>query len=380
VKILFIVPSYKPAYVYGGPIRSVGALCEALVSSGHQVTVYTTNANGKQNLNIEVATEVLIDGVRVYYFKRWTKDHSNFSPGLLVKVIRTVPDFDIVHIQSWWNAVTMPSAFISLIRGRKPIISPRGSITSYTFNYRNTLSKSLLHKLGGKALLKRSAFLATSTEEERELKTWVDEKIEVSIIPNILDLPDRLLGTHTDTEEFKLIFLSRIDPKKNLELLLRIIPFIQRLKISLTILGEGIEEYVSRLQSDSGNIPNISWKGNIDGDEKFRLLAEADLFVLPSHSENYGNVVFEALSQGTPVAISDAVGAKDYVTANQLGWVIAVDDESWKKAIVEIWQQKAERDDIRRRAPICIARDFLPEVQVQRYVGFYAAHLESAKQ
>lgn len=371
MRILIIVPSYKPAFVYGGPIRSVGATCEALVNIGHEVSVYTTNANGRTNLNVETDKETLIDGVKVFYFKRKTKDHSNFTPSLLTKLYQTVLDFDIVHIHSWWNAVTIPSALICFFKGVRPLLSPRGSITSYTFSYRNSLPKKVFHKLGGKTILRNCSFHVTSKTEEEELRNLIGEHISIYTLPNILELPTRICGQYVPAEEFRLIFLSRIDPKKNLELLFRVLRKVKDFPVSLTILGEGDEAYVSKLKKESADIHNIYWKGNVDGEEKFKLLAEADLFVLPSFTENYANVVFEALCQGTPVLLSNDVGAKDYVAKHELGWVLGRDDDTWGEALRTIWRSNDLREDIRRRAPGCISRDFSASKQALEYATMY---------
>ena len=88
MNILIVIPSYKPAFVYGGPIYSVSRLAEALVQIGNSVTVYTTNANGAEDLNITIGESVDVDGVNVLYFKRWTRGHSNFSPTLLLRLIK----------------------------------------------------------------------------------------------------------------------------------------------------------------------------------------------------------------------------------------------------------------------------------------------------
>ncbi|MEP6794892.1 MAG: glycosyltransferase, partial [Saprospiraceae bacterium] len=107
LKILFIIPSYKPAYIYGGPIRSVSTLCEALAEAGHQVNVFTTTANGKTELDVIPGNEYNVEGVHVTYFKRQTKDHTNLSAGLFRKVLDDCQRFDIIHIQSWWNFVAV---------------------------------------------------------------------------------------------------------------------------------------------------------------------------------------------------------------------------------------------------------------------------------
>ena len=145
MKILHITASYKPAFVYGGPIYSVAALSEALgksevrslqsVSSHsllYNVEVITTLANGKEELPYASGEIKIIEGIDVRYFKRWTKDHSHFSPSLLWHLWKTARTFDVIHIHSWWNLVSMGSVLICIIKGIKPIISPRGMLGDYT--------------------------------------------------------------------------------------------------------------------------------------------------------------------------------------------------------------------------------------------------------
>ena len=379
MKILTIVPSYKPAYVYGGPIRSIAALCESLVEAGHKVTVYTTMANGDLELNVEAGKEYLVDGVKVIYFKRVTKGNSNLSPQLLRSLCRYVAQFDIVHIHSWWNMVTIPAVWICLHKGVTPLISPRGTLTRYSFTHSRSLPRRLFHILSGKELLNRSSVIFTSEREKEEASKFVNGKSR-HVLSNVLDLPAEAKYAHTDTTYFKLLFLGRIDPAKNLELLIQILSEISEFPYELIIAGEGNTLYTQKLKLLTSRLNQIKWIGEVEGDEKYRRLAEADLLVLPSHTENFGNVVFEALSQGTPVMVSDQVGAKDYIQERKLGWVVALDEDKWKSALIEIWQDSKRREDIRARAPLCIARDFDKKKQIQAYIELYKEHMkESSK-
>ena len=92
MKILHIVPSYKPAYTYGGTIESIARLCEALVNAGEEVKVFTTTANGKTELDVEPNREYGVDGVRVVYFKRIFKDPIYISPALWKRLWRECKD------------------------------------------------------------------------------------------------------------------------------------------------------------------------------------------------------------------------------------------------------------------------------------------------
>ncbi len=375
MNILTIVPSYKPAYIYGGPVRAIASLCESLVEAGHQVTVYTTTANGDLELQVEVGKEYLVDGVRVIYFRRVSKGHSNLSPQLLKSLYKNIDRFDIVHIHSWWNLVTIPSAWICQIKGVTPLVSPRGTLTGYSFTHRWNKVKKIFHTLAGKRILNNAVLVFTSEREKEEALRFVDGKA-AHVLHNILDLPNRTRDLHRDTPYMKLLFLGRIDPAKNLELLLKVLTSIVELPYELIIAGEGAQAYTQKLKQIAFGFNQIKWIGAVQGEEKYKRLAEADLLVLPSHTENYGNVVFEALSQGTAVIVSDHVGAKDYIRKMHLGWIVAGGQPEWKEALINIWKDKASRDEIRERAPGFISRDFERNLQIRNYTELYGDHLK----
>ncbi len=370
MKILFIIPSYKPAYTYGGPIRSVSSLAESLVQAGHEVMVYTTVANGLDDLKVEQGITYLIEGVSVRYFNRWTKGHSNFSPSLLKAFQKDILYFDVVHIHSWWNLVTVPAMFICRLKGITPILSPRGSVSGYTFTHRRNKPKRLFHFLSGKKLLEQAIIHSTSVKEDLDIAQFIHNKKRY-VIPNLLDLPDKVYGVHEESPYLKMIFLGRIDPAKNLELLFKVLTNDFPLPFQLNIIGEGHVEYAKKLKSFTSDHKEIKWLGGIDGIEKYKLLAESDILVLPSHTENYGNVVLESLSQGTPVLVSKNVGSKQYILEHRLGWEVDGNEKEWRNKIEEIWENKTERDEIRLRAPGCISNDFKKENLVKSYIRMY---------
>ncbi len=337
------------------------------------MTVITTTANGKEELAVIPGKEYLVEGVHVYYYARITKGHSNFSPTLLKKVLSICGFYDIVHIQSWWNLVTIPAALFCLIKGIRPIISLRGTLTRYTFSHRNASPKRFIHFLVGQRLLERSVLHVTSDREAMEVATYARNK-QVYVIPNMLELPKATYNVKEDKPYLSLIFLGRIDPAKNLEMLFRILLEPFSFPFHLTVAGDGPADYVKQLKKQTRFKPEISWIGNVVGDKKFELLAKADLLVLPSHTENFGNVVIEALSQGTPVLISANVGAKDYVLQNNLGWVVEGSESEWHSSLQRIWNDSAGRAAIRSRAPACISRDFNRSEQVKAYISMYKQH------
>ncbi|MGZ3752497.1 MAG: XrtY-associated glycosyltransferase XYAG1 [Mucilaginibacter sp.] len=374
MKILQINASYKPAFLYGGPTMSVSKLCEEMVKAGCILEVFTTTANGAAELPVTPNKQTLVDGVRVTYFNRITKDHSHFSPALLRMLWKEVRKFDVVHIHAWWNLVSVLSCWIALMRGVPVVLSPRGTLSAYSFTNKNNLPKKLIHNLLGKYLLKRSNIHVTSQREKSGMEAIVHPKT-VSNIPNYIALPDQISDVSPKREAYlKLLFFSRIEEKKGLDILLNALASVT-IPYHLTIAGDGDPAYVDQLKAvavSKGLSQHISWIG-FQGSNKFDLLQQHDLMILPSHDENFGNVVIESLSVGTAVLISKYVGLVDYITEKDLGWVCELqenDISSYINAILEP-ARNAKLLRIRQQGPTQIRNDFNEEKLTERYIGMY---------
>jgi len=148
---------------------SVSMLSEQLMKAGVYTEVYTTTANGKVELDVKPGKASQVEGVTVTYFKRLTKDHTHFSPALFKKLWMQVKQFDVVHIHAWWNLVSLFSSLIALSRGIPVVISPRGTLSPYSFQNKNIGTKWAIHNFLGQFLLKKSHIHATS-DREKEAK------------------------------------------------------------------------------------------------------------------------------------------------------------------------------------------------------------------
>lgn len=365
--------SYKPAYIYGGPTMSVSRLSEELVKAGVQVDVFTTTANGRQELVVVKNRPIVVDGVRVTYFTRITKDHSHFSPQLLWNLWKHVKEYDVVHIHAWWNLVSVLSALVAQLRKVPVLISPRGTLSAYTFKNKKSIIKKKIHKLLGDTLLSRSYIHVTSGAEYRELSSLI-KPVDIFDLPNFVQLPvinDDAMPAPGAV--FKLLFLSRVEQKKGLDILIKALPLV-KYPCRLTIAGDGDKNYMEELKdmTRSGGVEDmVHWAG-FQGKNKFKLLQGHQLLVLPSHDENFGNVVIESLGMGTAVLISEYVGLADYVKMNDLGWLCATEAGSVAEKINEIVSLKQdELLRIRREAPAKIARDFDEGELVQKYIAQY---------
>lgn len=372
MKILFIVPSYKPAYIYGGPIVSVAMLAEHLVQVGNEVTVYTTTANGKTELEVPVEEPVMMNGVKIIYYHRITKDHTHVSPRLWKALYKNVKQFDVVHIHSWWNFLVLGAAFICRLKGVKPVLSPRGMLCDYVFNTHNSGKKKLLHNLIGKRLLASTYLHVTSEIEWNECLT-INDKWKGGTIFNIVELPEKSY-TRKKNDVFTIGFLSRVDGKKGLDILLNALSGLT-FDYQLRIAGSGDAEYIETLKQQIYSLAiedKVEWVGWKKGEEKYDFLAETDLFALTSHNENFAMVVIESLCVGTPVLISENVGLSGYVKENKLGWITTIKDvEEVRAQLTAAYNEKEERSRITGEAVRIINRDFNGVKLAKDYVNFY---------
>ncbi len=343
-----------------------------MTKAGNTVEVFTTTANGVGEVVVTPNIPTNVDGVTVTYFKRITGDHTHFSPALLKRLWKEVRGYDVVHIHAWWNLVSVLSCWVALRRGVPVIVSPRGTLSAYSFNNKNDLPKKIIHNLLGKSLLTRSTIHVTSDREKEAMEILVKPK-QVFNIPNFIALPDNVSNTPAMADgHLKLIFLSRIEEKKGLEILFDALPNVT-IPYHLTIAGDGDSTYIEGLKSlaeKNAISARISWVGFQTGN-KFSLLQQHDLMVLPSYDENFGNVVIESLSVGTAVLISNNVGLATYVEKNSFGWVCKNDPASFADVINQLNIENARLKSTREKAPAKIRADFDEKKLVEQYMDMY---------
>jgi glycosyltransferase involved in cell wall biosynthesis len=363
-----------------------------------EVMVFTTTANGNQELNYASGAKQHIDGVEVYFYSRLTKDHTHFSPALLfalhrkLRKLRQQQKDIIIHIHSWWNLVAILSAGIAMFHRVPMIISPRGMITPYTLSFRHKASKYLIHNILGRSLLQTAHLHATTSLEAKNLQQYLTAA-RISIIPNLLTLEtvnrpsssisnplnagkqgvSGMIKSKSPEEPMKLIFLSRIDPKKGLEVLFEALA-VTNFKWTLTIGGTGTAAYLRSLKQLSGTLKissKIVWIGQVSDADKYALLNGHDVLTLTSSNENFGNVVLESLLAGTSVLISDQVGLAKYVEEKDLGWVCRPDSKDLACTLSLLNLDQAKRARIRNMAPEQVSLDFNTPNIINKYISLY---------
>lgn len=307
MKILHVVPSFYPAYVYGGPIQSVYQLCQSLVKLGSEVRVLTTDTNGRDEvLDVEKTREIeLVDGLYVRYCHRWIC-HS-VSPTFLRLLPSYVRWADLVHLTAVYSFPTIPSLIVCKVMGKPVVWSPRGALQRWSGSTR--LAVKSIWELLCRAVAPGRLLLDFTSEEEAEESLKRLPGYKAAIVPNGVEIPERL-NNPGKSGVLRMLCLGRLHPKKGLENLLLALKMLDgRLPVpwSCILAGSGEEEYGRLLRSrieELGLGEQVRMVGEVTGEAKQRLLENTDLVVVPSYTENFGLVVAEGLASGVPVIAS----------------------------------------------------------------------------
>lgn len=328
MRILHVTPTYIPAYRYGGPIRVVHELNKWLVRAGVDITVYTTDIDGPNNLKVETGKEMLMDGVKVVYFPA-SFPRSWFYSREMAKAIKTnIGKFNVVHVTSTFLApsflVWKYSKFFAPY-----IISTRGNFMKETFSKKYWKKKIYYEFIEKKVLAKASAVHFTAKMEYKEYK---DQKFPLKkeiILPNGID--DETFSKRPEKGAFRsklglggkkiILFMSRISWKKGFDTL---IPAMKELireipNAVLVVAGGDDERYLSTVKKmidEEGISSHVIFTGLLTGAEQVGAYQDSDVFVLPSYSENFANVLLEAGYFRLPVVATEGVAlAEDFAEA-----------------------------------------------------------------
>jgi glycosyltransferase involved in cell wall biosynthesis len=203
--------------------------------------------------------------------------------------------------------------------------------------------------------LAHAAAIHATSESEAEAIRALGYGDKVRVIPLGVPLPGEMEQHKAESNApTRLLFLSRLHPKKGLPLLLDAMAQARAMgsRVELVIAGDGPQAYLYELEARVqalGLGAVVRFAGQVDGDAKRRLFADADIFVLPSKQENFGIAVAEALAAGLPVIVSDQVAIADDVTRARAGRVVPLSRDALATAIMELSADGAERSAMGRR-------------------------------
>ncbi len=329
MKILIVVPTYYPAYKFGGPIFQIHHLSKFLTNNKIHVTVCTTDKGNKENVKSNV--KEIIDGVDVFYFKRLFPKFY-LSLNMLFFLLRNIKEYELVHIHSIFNFPTAISLIFSTLFNKKIILSPRGILDKDLIENKNKILKKFWLYLFKKILSQKVKVFHATTELEKEKIKFYYKNSNIQVISNGVDvnyLLEEQKKNDLNSKYIKyfnkknnLLYLGRIDRKKNIDLIIKSISKANLSNFNLNIVGSGDKQYLNDLYNLSCELQlndNINFIEHLDGESKIYFYKNSSHLLLPSKSENFANVVLESIFFGKSVLISDKVGLKDFVRDNNFG-------------------------------------------------------------
>jgi glycosyltransferase involved in cell wall biosynthesis len=249
---------------------------------------------------------------------------------------------DLVHINGIWQPQCWCFQQTAQELGIKVILSPHGMLEPYIMNRHTFKKRTALVLYQHKALKRVDYFHATAESELQQIRK-LGYMQPACVIANGIELTD--LKPKTSWQQVrKLLFLSRVHPKKGIELLIEAVARLQDNELKIIVAGEGDESYIAGLKQfcrEKKVSEQFEFTGGVYGERKWELYHQADLFVLPTYSENFGIVVAEALATGLPVITTTGTPWQELET-EKCGWWIDLTVDNLVKAITEALQLQPE--------------------------------------
>jgi glycosyltransferase involved in cell wall biosynthesis len=356
MRVLHVIPSIAPRY--GGPSQAILEMCRALQDQGIQLLIATTDADGDSRLPVVVGSPVDYHGVPAIFFTRQCSEAYKYSYPLARWLGENVKTFSVVHIHAVFSHASLAAARICR-RHRIPyVVRPLGTLDPWSMR-RKRLRKRFLWRLGVERMLRHAAAIHYTTAEERRL---AEDSLRVArgvVIPHGIETEH--LQIRDDSGLFRqrnpaldrapyVLVLSRLHPKKGLELLLEAFldlvrqPQFEQWK--LVIAGAGDGRYVTSLRrqvQQSGGNEHVLFSGWLADREKISALQNAALLALPSYQENFGLCIAEALACGVPVLVSRQVNLAREIEAAGAGWIAAMEPDDLREKLARALQMEKER-------------------------------------
>jgi glycosyltransferase involved in cell wall biosynthesis len=362
----------------------VRTMARGLARAGLEVHVAATDDNGRGRLDVPHAIPVVEDGVTYHYFPRQTHFYVVSWP-LGRWLARYVRDYDLVHVHALFSFAAVPAAYWAARAGVPYVVRPLGTLNRWGMERRRPWLKRLSFSIIERRILRGAARIHYTSEQERIEAAEVGLNRHQAVVPLGIDLaPFAELPARGWLRQRAsgwagrpvALFLSRLDPKKGLDLLLAAFARAraQRPDLALVIAGSGdagFERGVRRDATRLGLGDSVYWAGFLSGTEKLAALADADLFVLPSYSENFGVAAVEAMAAGLPVVISDRVGIHREVAAARAGVVVPCEREALADALLRVAFDTSLRADLGARAQDLVRRRFSVQAMTASVATMY---------
>lgn len=384
MRILKVCYTYYPFVEMGGPPVKVRAIAEHLVQRGNRVTVLTARYGDTRGTEVRE-----LGGVEVVYLRSWFRYRTvTINPGAVRFLRRRVREFDVAHIYGFYDLLGPLASFYCRRSGVPYALELLGMFEPIG---RSLAKKRVYHALLGRSLIRHAACVVATSERERGTLVAGGVPAErIALRRNGVDLrqfaalppPGGFRRTWgIGAAERMLLFVGRIVWVKGLDVLLRAFAGLAYNGARLVLAGpqerDGYRELLEREVERLGLGDRVVFTGPLFGEAKLSALVDADVVVLPSRSESFGNVAVEAACCGVPVVVSDQCGVAPYVK-DRAGLVVPLEADAVRKALFELLSDEALRERFRAGA-LAAAQALSWDEPVAQLEGLYRELLGSRR-
>ena len=357
----------------GGPATAIPTLCDGLSALGADVEL----------VSVDLASSPL--QAREWEPRGWRLTlvrcavrkgfRLTWAPGFSRRVMEACKRLGkpVVHDNGVWLPSNHAAVGVARVLGAPLVVSPRGMLMPWALSTKAAKKAMAWWLYQARDLRSVTLFHATSTAELDALRR-LGFRQPVAVVPNVVRLPPGDLRSTPPRDYRVALFLSRLTPKKGLDSLLRVWLQLRPVGWKLIVAGPdegGYGERLLRSIPDNGLNSGVEFVGPAWEDGKWRLLREANVFVLPSLSENFGIAIGEALASCVPV-ITTKETPWEMIEENRCGWWIDKGDAALSAALKgAIALSDEERAKMGARGRLLIARECSQEVVSRQMAGVY---------
>lgn len=347
----------------GGPSRTVTSLCSAIGRMGGTVSLIAgidRSSNDRLIRPDETSVSLqLVDSQRLGRIQLYPWFSRTLTTMLDSQALPA-----LVHDHGIWGPTNVAAWWAARSRAVPYVLSPRGMLEPWALAFKARKKRLAWMAYQQRIVASAAAVVATSEQECENVKRLFP-KLPVAIIPNGVDLPTVTAGLSArarDTSFGTVLFMSRIHPKKNLPSLLaawRMLPPAVVAGWRLVIAGPdeaGHGKEIATLVRELGLQDSVKLIGPVGEDSKAEVYQSADIFVLPSFSENFGVVVAEALAYGLPVIATTGTPWQE-LRRRGCGWWVGPDPKSLAGALTQAMGSSFDE----RRAMGAVGRAYAQE-------------------
>ena len=379
LRVLHVIPSLSS--VHGGPTRAMHQILQAMAGTDIVMDIATTDDDGYGKRIDPIVMAASAKSAPIFYFRK-VLEFYKVAPRFAFWLWRHARDYDVIHIHALFSFLSVMAAAIALLRRVPYILRPLGTLSTYGVAQRRPFLKRASITLIEGPLLRHAAFIHFTSALERHEAELLSIPFRSIVIPLAVEIRPASFPLRSESnswsadQPFTALYLSRLDPKKNVEGLLHALRIVVEIlpSVRLVIAGNGDDHYVAKLRQlacDLGISSAVVWAGYVAGDAKAALLRDAHLFVLPSYSENFGIAVAEALAVGLPCVVSTGVAISSDISEYGAGTVVSTEPDSIASAIVHLLSNVSVRQLAADNALRLAHERFSNEVMCSRLSALY---------